>query len=956
MPAGTGVDLGARLCESPTFDSEQGTPIRVTHSDPAGLLDSPFEKDGAHGAPRGAPAAEPRRKAKKAEWKFGLELDDTQPAQSANGDLPAYRILAVSCRLPLRVRKEVGEDGAAKWAVEEVPNELLPTALHHLERPDRYCLPHYQIGWIDSDVDPEDRAELSSILINDYRCVPIYLERDEVEGFYHGFCKGVLWPLLHYSLNTKHFVTHFKHFPMYEKVNDRFADAVLRVHRKGDVVWINDYHLLLVAKKIRARIAEARVGFFMHSPFPTVELFRQLPVRKELLDGMLAADVIGFNAYTYCTHHREACEALLSLDTEGKGLHTSDGRFVRTHISPAGVNVDLLREYAQSPAIQERVMQRREHSQLRGLKIVVGRSRKLDEACGIFLRLAAFEEFLQSNPDLVGHVVLLEVIEQRVTDKHLQALVQETVGNINGRFGDIGRPTPVHLVQPRDSNEFTMEESAELYMLANVLLVTPLRDGLGLASHEAVVFQADHARADGTVWKGNNAPLILSEFAGACTALGGSIIVNPHDIFSVAKEITRALSMTEEQRHKAHAHNYQYVARNSTAFWAEQCIQEYLKIGAPTAGFSAGAATTKSLREKVRGEYTAAGRRLLLLDWDGTTVSLTTNRAPQMPKAADELLQRLCSDPKNVVYVMSGRPPQELAALFAGYSLGWVAEHGALVKPHTGGAPTPISKFDTSWIPQIAELLENYTDRTPGSVTEKKTMGLTWHWRDSDPDFAAWMEKDLMVSLHSRMGALPFNCFIGKRCVEVVPTAVSKVKALRWLVDNTHLDIRSFDFVLAIGNGKSDEELFEALLDNHDVASDSGLPHLNCSFIRTPPHKPDGESPYLQSLPLAANRSFGSDSKEKVPSALLVKPCKSEREFQLHPDVKNWCIKVGELADKTHATVSVETQNEVPEFLSQITGAKAPTYGHPLPHARSLSSPELMERPFGTPFAARTSV
>eukprot|EP01061_Rhynchopus_euleeides_P022338 TRINITY_DN3638_c0_g1_i1.p1 TRINITY_DN3638_c0_g1~~TRINITY_DN3638_c0_g1_i1.p1 ORF type:complete len:986 (+),score=385.11 TRINITY_DN3638_c0_g1_i1:48-3005(+) len=871
------------------------------------------------------------------DWSFQLDLDTTPEKEEnrAQTDVPAYRIIAVSCRLFINARKPPGSD---TWIIEEAPYELIPTALQHLAKEsESYRVPFFHIGWIVPTIDIKDRHEVTSILINKYRCVPVYLEKDEVEGFYHGFCKGVLWPLLHYSLRTKNFVNKFKHFKMYERVNERFADAVLKIYRKGDVVWIHDYHLLLTPRKIRQVMPSATVGFFMHSPFPTVELFRQLPVRNDLLEGMLSADVIGFNTYSHCNHHRAACEALLSIDTQGKGLLTTDGRFVRTHISPAGLNFNEIRRLITTKELQESVRMRRTESSLRGLKIVVGRSRKLDDSQGTLLRLQAFEEFLRANKEWRGRVVLLEVVDQQAqsADAELQALVQETVGNINGRHGELGRPPPVHLVQPRSTSAFSMKESCELYMLAHVLMVTPLRDGLSLASHEAVACQGDFENPDGTVWRGNKAPLILSEFAGASTALGGSIIVNPHDIYDVANKLKLALEMTESECSEAHTHNFQYVSRNTAAFWAESCLREITATGQTrSSGF-----TLKSggvVVEEILPQYHSASQRLLLLDWDGSVVPLIVNREVVLPDNVAETLDKLTQDPRNQVYIMTGRRRSDMEQLFGQRpNLGLICEHGSFVRPC--GQKDWVSLAEKQpWMTQIHDLLSDYSDRTPGSHTEVKERSITWHWRNTDHDFASWTEKDLLVQLHQRMSTLPFTCFTGRRCVELMPRGVSKVVSLQWLIENC---LKNIDFVLSFGDDRCDEELFEFIQARDDLE--------NIELGSTPPL---GISPpvcldidgRIDMIPVGSSRLGSTPSENKSPSLPPLglgepqHPLKKEghrnsvvrrqrtnlgnsQTCAFHPDAKRWTVKVGPVTAQTYASASVESHKDALEIMRLLT-------------------------------------
>eukprot|EP01062_Namystynia_karyoxenos_P060490 TRINITY_DN520_c0_g1_i3.p1 TRINITY_DN520_c0_g1~~TRINITY_DN520_c0_g1_i3.p1 ORF type:complete len:1189 (+),score=333.31 TRINITY_DN520_c0_g1_i3:150-3569(+) len=738
------------------------------------------------------------------------------------------RLIIVACRLPIEVTKvqDAADPRGWRWDVRDNGNEILAPALRHLGeqgvhiqdqeagKDRRARLRWYAVGWVGTHVAHEERLELRNVLISQHNCIPIFLEEHEVASYYGGFCKGVLWPMLHYSLRTQNFASQFRHFDMYSKVNERYANAAVQLLRRGDVVWVHDYHLLLAARTIREKMPGAKVGLFVHTPFPSVELFKQLPVRSELLSGMLAADVVGFNAYSYCWQFEESCVALLGIDLGKGGLLTEDGRFVKTHTAPAGVDcADLKRMLSDA---REQILLKRQ--QFDGFHIIVGRTHKLDQRAGTLQRFHAFEGLLKRHKSWRGKVVLLEVIDQPAseTDQRMQCLVQETAGRINGAYGelkDIGRPPPVHLIQPRDASQAHGKvDLAALLASAHVLLITPLRDGLNLASHDAVVCQADIPAADGAqAIAGNKAPLILSEFAGASHALGGSLTVNAYDECGIERELLRALRMSPAEREARHQQNMHYVQRNTVQFWAEECMKELLGEGQDNRRVAHGVELDASALSTLRSDFAGAATRLLLLDWDGCMVPLVPLSKTQDPKRIEEAISivgRFCSDPANMVYILSGRTREQMEEIAGEMKVGLICENGAFVRLHDDPEWLTLSGMPSLWKRPVHELLCDYSDRCPGSIVEQKDATLTWHWREADHEFASWMEKDLTVQLHARMQEHPFTCFSGRRALEVTPQGCSKANAVGWLLEGPCHP----DFVLAIGDDRGDEELFKQLV------------------------------------------------------------------------------------------------------------------------------------------------
>lgn len=360
-----------------------------------------------------------------------------------------------------------------------------------------------------------------------FRLERLRLSEAEVNHFYYGFSNRALWPMSHYFLERTRYLK--RYWDAYQKVNRRFAEAVVRNYREGDLIWVHDYQLTLVPALVREKIPHARIGFFWHIPWPSSEVFRTLPWDQQVLEGILGADLVGVHTEKYARHFRSCCRIVLGLPNDGPSVRYG-GREVRVEAHPIGLEVEAFAELAASAEVREMAEQIR---QVMGARILLGVDR-LDYTKGIPARLEAFEAYLRSHPEAHGLVSLVQIAvpsrEQVDSYRQLRERVELLVGRINGTFAQPGW-TPVHYL----SRGFDRAELAAYYLAAEVMLVTPLRDGLNLVAKE---FAAVSERG----------VLILSEFAGAADELPEALLVNPYDPEELAREIHRALTMPEEER------------------------------------------------------------------------------------------------------------------------------------------------------------------------------------------------------------------------------------------------------------------------------------------------------------------------------------------------------------------------------------------------------------------------
>ena len=360
-----------------------------------------------------------------------------------------------------------------------------------------------------------------------YRLVRLALSVEDVRLHYHGLSNRALWPMSHYFLGRARYLP--EHWEGYERVNRLFADAAALAYRPGDTIWVHDYQLALVPAMIRERVPDARIGFFWHIPWPSSEVFRTLPWDRQVLEGVLGADLVGVHTSEYARHFRSCCRVVLGAESEGDTIFANERR-VRVQAHPIGVEAGLLEQLAAEPAARELAARVREQV---GTRILLGVDR-LDYTKGIPERLEAFEAYLGKHPDAHGEVTLLQIAvpsrEPIEAYRQLRERVEGLVGRINGRYGREGW-APV-LYQYRG---LAREELVAHYLAADAMLVTPLRDGLNLVAKEfAAVSRAG--------------VLILSEFAGAAEDMPEAVIVNPYDHDGLANSIRAALELPLRDR------------------------------------------------------------------------------------------------------------------------------------------------------------------------------------------------------------------------------------------------------------------------------------------------------------------------------------------------------------------------------------------------------------------------
>lgn len=655
------------------------------------------------------------------------------------------------------------------------------------------------IGWpgIDAGSDHE-RDKIVKLLAKD-NCLPIFLDNDLVENYYDGFSNATLWPLFHYF--TEYTKFRKLYWNAYKKVNELFAEAILSNAKQNDMVWIHDYQLLLLPNMIKSKRPDLSVGFFLHIPFPSFEVFRILPWREEIIEGLLGADLLGFHTYDYARHFISSVKRLLGYDVEFNTI-TLEDRQVFIDVFPMGIDFDKFRDKAlevQSKPIQEHSKEHQDIDRfllsMPDRKIILSIDR-LDYTKGIPERLKAFRHFLRTYPEYKEKVSLLMLtVPSRVDVEQYQQLrseIDELVGSINGEFGTLNWNPVIYFYR-----SLPFENLIELYSSADVALLTPLRDGMNLVAKE---FIASKVNPKGV--------LILSEMAGATKELGEAIAVNPNNVEDVSKAIYRALTMDDLEQSKSIYAMQDRIRRYNVFKWASEFIKALSNTATKRIENQA-RKVSESLIKNIYNKFSKAKNRILLLDYDGTLQSFFGNPNEARPdNELINLLDNLNADKDTELVIISGRDKDTLDAWFGDMDVSLIAEHGIWMKPKLENWREYIQS-QTRWKENILPILESYMDKTPGSLIEEKSHSLVWHYRKADIELGALRALELTADLSNLILNQDLEILEGSKVIEVKVAGVNKGKAAM-----EYMQGKNYDFILAIGDDWTDEYLFKEMPDS----------------------------------------------------------------------------------------------------------------------------------------------
>jgi trehalose 6-phosphate synthase/phosphatase len=645
------------------------------------------------------------------------------------------------------------------------------------------------VGWPGANIAPDQQAAVREFGQTHYNALPVFLPEESMDRFYHGFCNRTLWPLFHYFTTLAKFEE--EHWEEYQRVNRAFASALAEVLQADDILWIHDYHLLLLPRLMRERRPQMPIGFFLHIPFPSYEVFRLLPRpwRTEIIEGMLGASLIGFHTHDYT---RDFLTSVLR--TAGYEHHLGElalgDRVTKVDTFPMGIDFAQFAQTAKTAETETRLAELRE--KFHGQKVIFSVDR-LDYTKGILNRLHGYDLFLKRHPEWHGKVVLIvSVAPSRIGVSSYQDMkqeVEETVGRIVGAHGNVNW-TPL-IYQFRNIN---FEEIVPLYRLCDVALVTPLRDGMNLVAKEFIASRPDQAGV-----------LILSEMAGASKEMGEALLINPFHLDDFARALEQALTMPVEEQARRNQILQDRLRRYDVNRWADEFLQALQATQKTEAARSARLLTGKVSFALLK-RYRSSASRVLFLDYDGTLVPFASSPRLARPDAELlELLSRLGGDGSNDVVIVSGRSRRDLEEWFGRLPLALMAEHGVWLRPKDGEWRM-LKSLTAEWKERVRPILQLYVDRLPGALLEEKDFSLAWHYRRSDPEQARVRAQELLDTLADYTRNIDVQVLEGRKVIEVRPSGINKgAAAQEWLKD------RAPDFILGIGDDWTDEDLFRAL-------------------------------------------------------------------------------------------------------------------------------------------------
>ena len=690
------------------------------------------------------------------------------------------KTIIVSNRLPIKIKKEKNE-------MIYMPSEGgLATGLGSIYKEGD----NIWVGWPGLALNKNKEKEEVKERLREENMRPVFLSSQEIEDFYEGFSNETLWPNFHYF--NQYTVYDENLWKAYQKVNKKFAAAIEDELEEGDTLWIHDYQLLLLPKMIRDIKENTSIGFFLHIPFPSYESFRLLPWRRELLNGMMGSDFLGFHTYDDMRHFLSSVNRLAGIGNTNGQIDVGN-RPILADALPMGIDYDKYASAASLPDTLDREVRYR--TSLGEVKLILTIDR-LDYSKGIPQRLKAFECFLNENKNFLNKVSMLMVVVPSRDNVPKYAQLKEEidllVGRINGKFGRLNW-TPIHYFY----RSFPLNALSAFYRMAHVALVTPMRDGMNLVCKEYIASKLDQKGV-----------LILSEMAGASKELSDAILINPNDIRQMVDAMLEALTMPEEEQKRRMKIMQDSIKRYNIHSWVSLFMQRLGFIKKEQDNLK-----TKPLDESVttalQTSYNKTKNRIIFLDYDGTLVGFHSNPDHSMPdKELKKILAKLTADPKNNVTIISGRGRETLEKWLQEYKIDIIAEHGVWHKKY-GADWAQFRDMDTSWMDEFLHVLEMYVDRTPGSFVEKKDYSLVWHYRKVETGLGEVRTRELTSHLKYISSEKDIQIMEGNKVIEIKNSHVNKGSAAaEWLKKG------KYDFVMACGDDRTDEDTFRAMPDD----------------------------------------------------------------------------------------------------------------------------------------------
>ena len=700
------------------------------------------------------------------------------------------KTIIVSNRLPLQV--QVNESGkvTAKPSVGG-----LATGMKSVHRDSNGIW----IGWSgvkDEDLTLENETKVNQAIEKE-QCVAVKLNENDLDNYYYGFSNRTLWPLFHYFLEYTEFDKGY--WESYVEVNKKFAEVVISQTERGHTIWIHDYQLLLLPAMVKEKNPNVSIGFFLHIPFPSYEIFRTFPARKEILEGMLGADLLGFHTYDYERHFLSSVKRILSLEVNFNEISYGN-RIIKVDSFPMGIDYDKFKnaalQHQKQTEVEKSEIQKRLDQHLKeeaGVKMILSIDR-LDYTKGIPNRIRAFEFFLKKYPQFKEKIRLIMLaVPSRSEVPQYQLLKKETdelVGRVNGEFSTVSW-TPIWYFY----RTMPFENLIDLYTSSDVALITPVRDGMNLVAKEYI---ATRTKEDGV--------LVLSEMTGASKELDDALLINPYNFGEIANTIKQAVEMPKEEQKRRMKALQKRVSRYSVEKWAGEFINSLKNVKQNLADVIDAQAITSQKTNEFKNIMQSKESKVLFLDYDGTLVSFQKNPQDAIPdEELKQLIVQLTEQPYTDIVIISGRDKKTLNTWLGDLPVSLVSDHGVSYLPK-GKEWKNLETLKTDWKENVIPVIEKFVDNTPGTILEEKKFSVAWHYRKADPELAQRRLVEIKTVLTSFISNTDLTLLEGNKVIELKSSKVSKGRASSLIYNE-----KKYDHVFALGDDWTDEFMFEDL-------------------------------------------------------------------------------------------------------------------------------------------------
>lgn len=700
------------------------------------------------------------------------------------------KTIIVSNRLPLQVQVDDRGKVTAKPSVGG-----LATGMKSVHRDSNGIW----IGWSgvkDEELNPEIEKKVNEAVKKE-QCVAVNLNENDLQNYYYGFSNRTLWPLFHYFLEYTEFDKTY--WENYVEVNKKFAEVVIAQAEEGDTIWVHDYQLLLLPALIKEKIPNISIGFFLHIPFPSYEIFRTFPARREILEGMLGADLLGFHTYDYERHFLSSVKRILSLEVNFNEITYGD-RIIKVDSFPMGIDYNkfknaALHHQAQTEIDKSEIQKRLDQHLQDGkdVKMILSIDR-LDYTKGIPNRIRAFEYFLKKYPQFKEKIRLIMLaVPSRSEVPQYQLLKKETdelVGRVNGEYSTVSW-TPIWYFY----RTMPFENLIDLYTSSDVALITPVRDGMNLVAKEYI---ATRTKQDGV--------LVLSEMTGASKELDEALLINPYNFSEIADAIKLAIEMPKKEQERRMKSLQKRVSRYSVEKWADEFMSSLSGVKQHLSEvINAQEVSAENIAE-FKKSINSQDTKVLFLDYDGTLVGFQKNPQDAKPdKELKSIVRKLLEKPNLDIVVISGRDKKTLNKWMGDLPISLVSDHGVSYRPKNQDWKH-LENLKTEWKESVIPVIEKFVDNTPGSILEEKKFSVAWHYRKADPELAQRRLVEIKTVLTSFISNTDLTLLEGHKVIELKSSKVNKGRASSLIYNE-----KNYDHVFVLGDDWTDEFMFEDL-------------------------------------------------------------------------------------------------------------------------------------------------